>query len=105
LIPISTAWMGDTHLAPLPTSIYGVVLLLAGFAYNLLQRRIIAYEGQKSRLGAAVGANRKGGLSLLLYAIAIPLAYVAPAGSAAIYVAVAAIWLIPDRRIETILER
>jgi uncharacterized membrane protein len=101
LIPFATGWMGETHLAPVPTAVYGAVLLLCAVAYTLLQHAIIADEGKDSRLAAAVGKDAKGKLSRALYAAAIPMAFVRQWISAAIYVAVALIWLVPDRRIES----
>jgi uncharacterized membrane protein len=100
LVPFATGWMGENHFAPLPTAVYGVVLLLAAVAYTILQATIIAYEGPSSKLAAAVGGDTKGRLSLALYAAAIPLAFVQEWISDAIYVFVALMWLVPDRRIE-----
>jgi len=100
LIPFATAWMGENHLAPLPTALYGVVLLLAALAYNLLQATIISVDGPASTLAAAVGRDRKGKLSVAFYAAAIPLAFALHWLSMALYVAVALMWLVPDRRIE-----
>jgi uncharacterized membrane protein len=100
LFPFVTGWMGENHLAPVPTSGYGVVMLAASLAYFLLQSAIIADEGPGSRLARAVGRDVKGKLSPLLYATAIPLAFASPLASSALYVAVALIWLVPDRRIE-----
>jgi uncharacterized membrane protein len=101
LVPFVTGWMGENRFAPLPTAAYGVVLLLAGIAYLILQNTIIAHQGPNSRLAAAVGKDVKGKLSALLYAIAIPMAFVQQMISGAIYVVVALMWLIPDRRIES----
>ena len=100
LVPFVTGWMGENHLAPLPTAAYGVILLLAGIAYLLLQQAILHQEGPASTLAVAVGRDRKGKLSLLLYALAIPLAFVRPWMAATLYVAGAMQWLVPDRRIE-----
>jgi len=100
LVPFTTGWMGENHFAPLPSAAYGAVLLLAAVAYTILQRAIIAEQGSGSRLAAAVGGDRKGKVSLALYAAAIPLAFVREWIADAIYVAVALIWLVPDRRIE-----
>jgi uncharacterized membrane protein len=104
LIPATTAWLGENHLAPLPSAVYGVVLLLAGFAYRILQSTIIAAQGGSSKLATAVGTDLKGKLSLALYTVAIPIAFVQEWISHALYVAVALIWLVPDRRIEAILK-
>jgi uncharacterized membrane protein len=100
LVPFATGWMGDNHFASLPTAIYGVVLLAAGIAYKLLQNQIVALEGEDSKLGLAVGRDTKGVVSPVLYALAIPLAFVARYAALAIYVFVALMWLVPDRRIE-----
>jgi uncharacterized membrane protein len=95
--------MGENHVAPLPTAFYGVDLLCAAIAYTTLQSAILRLEGPASKLRAAVGRDRKGKLSLVLYALAIPLAFVHPSIAIALYVAVALIWLVPDRRIEAVL--
>jgi len=100
LIPFGTAWVGDEHLAPFPTAVYGGILMLAGTAYFILKTAIIRSQGANSRLKAALGSDAKGIASVALYAIAIPLAYVHAWVATAIYVAVALIWLVPDRRIE-----
>jgi TMEM175 potassium channel family protein len=101
LVPFGTAWMGENHLAPLPTAVYGVVLVFAAIAYTILQTAIIRNEGPHSKLAAAVRGDVKGKLSMTLYAAAIPLAFVSTWISAAIYVVVALIWVVPDRRIES----
>jgi uncharacterized membrane protein len=100
MVPFVTGWMGENHFAPLPTAIYGCVLLFAAIAYTILQQTIIAEQGPESRLKAAVGGDLKGKISGLLYALAIPLAFVNRGIADAIYVTVALIWLVPDRRIE-----
>jgi uncharacterized membrane protein len=100
LVPFATGWMGENHFAPLPAAVYGAVLLLAGVAYLILQSTIIARQGPGSKLKAAVGRDVKGKLSAALYLVAIPLAFVHQAISDAIYVLVALMWLVPDRRIE-----
>ena len=105
LVPLVTGWMGENHFAPLPTAVYGVVLLMAGAAYRILVLFIIAQQGEGSRLAALVGADLKGKLSLVLYAAAIPLAFVLQWISDCLYVAVALMWFIPDRRIEASLRR
>jgi uncharacterized membrane protein len=105
LVPFVTGWMGENHFAPLPTAIYGGVLLLAGIAYLILQQLIIRSQGPHSRLAAAVKGDVKGKLSAVLYAVAIPLAFVHQAIADAIYVIVALIWLVPDRRIESTIGR
>jgi len=102
LIPFVTGWMGESHFAAVPTALYGCVLILCALAYTILQQVIIGYQGAGSRLAAAVGRDRKGRASIVLYAAAIPLAFYEQWISGAIYVAVALLWLIPDRRIESI---
>lgn len=104
LIPFCTAWLGENPRAPLPTAVYGAILLFAGIGYLLLERCIIAVQGRESKLAKAVGSDRKGQISAVLYALAIGLAYVNPYFSDALYAAVALMWLIPDRRIEIALE-
>ena len=101
LVPFTTAWMGETDFAALPTAVYGADLLLAAIAYFILQTAIIAEEGPDSRLRAAIGRDLKGKVSPLLYLAAIPLAFVSPWIALAFYVFVALIWLVPDRRIES----
>ncbi len=101
LIPAVTAWIGDTSSAPVPTAVYGVVLMMAGFAYYILSTTILALLGPHSRLAAAVGKDVKGKVSVALYAVAIPLALVNRWIADGIYVLVALMWLVPDRRIES----
>jgi uncharacterized membrane protein len=103
LFPVSTAWMGENHFAAVPTALYGFVLLMAAFAYWLLQTTIIASQGSDSLLARAVGRDFKGKVSPLLYLLAIPAAFLSPWVSQGIYVFVALMWLIPDRRIEHVL--
>jgi uncharacterized membrane protein len=100
LVPFTTGWMGQNHFEPLPTAVYGCVLLATGFSYTILQRAIIKHPQMGAKLAAAVGSDRKGKLSLSAYALAIPSAFISPWIADALYVAVAAMWLIPDRRIE-----
>lgn len=104
LIPFTTGWMGENQFAPLPTAIYGVVLLAAAIAYFILQRLIIALQGAGSKLKAAVGKDIKGKLSPLIYVAAILMAFVNQWVSDGLYVLVALMWLIPDRRIESKLD-
>jgi uncharacterized membrane protein len=104
LFPFSTAWMGENHLAPMPTAAYGVVLLMAAIAYYVLQQTIIANQGPDSLLKSAVGRDWKGKLSPLCYVAAIGLAFVSPWIASAIYTFVAMIWLVPDRRIERVMQ-
>jgi uncharacterized membrane protein len=103
LVPFVTEWMGQNHFAQLPTAAYGVVMLLAAIAYVILQRTIIAIQGPDGRLARAIGNDVKGKISAALYAASIPLAFESRWISQAIYVAVALIWLVPDRRIEKTL--
>ena len=100
LVPFATGWMGENHFAPLPTAIYGLSLLLPGIAWALLQRAIIRRHGAASVLAKALGGDVKGKITPFLYVTAIALAFVSPWISIAIYMLVAVIWLIPDRRIE-----
>jgi uncharacterized membrane protein len=101
LIPFTTGWMGENHFAPLPTSIYGVILLCAALAYTLLQVLIIKHHGSEHFLAEAVGKDWKGKISMGFYVAAIPLAFVSEWIAGAFYLIVAAIWLIPDPRIES----
>ena len=103
LFPFVTGWMGENHFAALPTAFYGVVLLMASIAYWILARIIIAGEGRDSLVARAIGRDTKGMISTLMYAVAIPLAFVAQWIAQLLYVAVALMWLIPDRRIEKVL--
>jgi uncharacterized membrane protein len=103
LMPFAIRWMDETHYAPMPTAAYGVVLALAAIAYTLLSRAIIAYNGPTSKLARAIGSDLKGKMSLMGYVLAIPLAFVRPWIAIALYVVIAVIWFIPDRRIESIL--
>jgi uncharacterized membrane protein len=105
LFPFATAWMGENRFAPVPTAMYGVVMVMAAFAYWVLQNAILKVEGRDSVLAEAVGRDMKGKLSPVLYLVAIPAAFVSPWISGALYVAVALMWLVPDRRIERVLER
>ena len=105
LFPFSTAWIGENHLASVPTAAYGVVLLMAGVAYLILQRMIIVQQGPNSVLAAAIGRDWKGRLSALAYLAAIPLAFVSPWISIGLYTSTAFAWLIPDRRIERVLDK
>ncbi len=104
LIPFVTGWMGENHFAALPTAGYGLVLLLAAIVYTILVRAIIVHEGSHSRLGSAVGRDSKGYISLAIYVTAVFSTLVHPAIAQALYVVVAMIWLVPDRRIEKRLE-
>jgi uncharacterized membrane protein len=100
LFPFATAWMGENHFAAAPTAAYGGVLLMAAIAYWILQRALIALEGDGSLIKRAIGSDWKGKLSPLLYVIGIATTSVAPWLAQSIYIAVAVMWLVPDRRIE-----
>ncbi len=103
LFPFATGWMGENHAASTPTAAYGCVLLMAAVAYWLLQRAIIRQQGPQSLLAVAIGSDWKGKLSPILYAAAIPLAFVSSWIANGLFVLVALIWLIPDRRIERVV--
>ena len=103
LVPFATGWMGEHHTSAAPTAAYGAVLVFAAVAYTLLQNAIVAQHGPGSKLARAIGKNRKGWASLFCYAAAIPLAFVNPWLSDALYILVALVWLVPDRRIEAVL--
>jgi uncharacterized membrane protein len=103
LIPFATAWVGDNPFAPVPTAVYGIAFLMPGCAYYLLVRAMLRIEGPQSTLARAVGRDLKGKGSLVLYAAGVAIAFVEPWGAIALYVAVALMWLIPDRRIERAL--
>ncbi|HEX5706742.1 MAG TPA: TMEM175 family protein [Pyrinomonadaceae bacterium] len=106
LIPFVTGWMGENHFAAWPVALYGVVLLCAAIAYYILARTLIAHHGSDSALARALGRDFKGKLSVVIYVAAISLAFLNPWLSCALYVVVAVMWLIPDRRIEhTLVER
>ncbi|HEX4630107.1 MAG TPA: TMEM175 family protein [Chthoniobacterales bacterium] len=105
LFPFTTAWMGENHLAAIPTAIYGFVLLMAAIAYEILLLAIVAKEGRASLVAVAVGKDWKGKVSLVLYLAAIPLAFVSSWIASALYLLVALLWLIPDPRIEKALKK
>ena len=100
LLPVVTGWMGTNNFSALPTACYGVILLMSGVAYTILCRVLIAAEGGESLLARAVGDDRKGKLSLVVYSLAIPVAFWHRWISQVAYVPVALMWLVPDRRIE-----
>jgi uncharacterized membrane protein len=104
LVPFVTGWMGENEFATLPVALYGAVLLLAGFAFSLLSRALIAIHSKDSVLATAIGRDAKGWTSLGIYALAIPISFLNPWIAFAMYILVAVIWLIPDRRIETKLK-
>jgi uncharacterized membrane protein len=105
LIPFTTGWMGENHFASLPVALYGVVLLCAAIAYFILDRALISLHGKDSALAKAFGRDLKGKISPVIYAVAIPLAFVGSWLAFALFVVVAVIWLVPDRRIEKTLPR
>src|SRR5689334_11593535 len=104
LVPFVTQWMGRNHYEALPTAMYGIDLVLAAVAYTILQQTIVSANGRDSTLARAVGSDRKGKISLAIYVVAIPLAFVNPRLSDLLYVIVALVWFIPDRRIERAIE-
>ncbi|MEP7145722.1 MAG: TMEM175 family protein [bacterium] len=101
LVPFVTAWMGENHFAPNTLALYGVILLMAAVAYIILQHFIIATNGKDSLISNAVGKDLKGKISMVMYLLAIPLSFITPLVTGALYVFVALLWLVPDRRIET----
>ena len=103
LVPFTTAWMGQNHFTAWPVALYGIVLLLAGVAYFILTKRLLALHGSDSALARSIGSDRKGKISIVIYAAAIPLAFVEPWIAGAGYVIVAIMWLVPDPRIERTL--
>ena len=103
LIPLTTSWIGENHFSSTPMAVYGVNLLLCGGAFSLLQRAIIAEQGAGSIVASALGSDFKGKLSLVAYIAAIPLAFVSPWIAGGLYVGVALMWIVPDRRIERVL--
>ena len=103
LIPFVTGWMGENEFAPWPVALYGIILLFAAIAYFILSRTLISLHGQDSVLGTAVGRDFKGKVSVVIYAVAIPLAFVSAWIAGGLYVFVVVMWLIPDRRIEKTL--
>jgi uncharacterized membrane protein len=103
LIPFVTAWMGENHFAAVPVALYGVVQLMAGVAYFILALVLVAHQGADSPLGRAIGKDRKGVTSVVIYSVAVPLSFASSLLALVLYVAVAVMWLIPDRRIERTL--
>ena len=104
LVPFAIRWIDETGFTTLPTAAYGVVLAMSAFGYILLERAIIACNGRSSRLAAAIGHDRKASVSLVLFVIAIPVATLRPWMAIGLYVVVALVWLVPDRRIESLLK-
>jgi uncharacterized membrane protein len=105
LVPFATGWMGTNHYAAVPSALYGVVLLMAAIAFYLLQRAIIATQGKDSELHRAIGRDLKGKLSPLAYLVAITAAFASAAIAESIYVLVALVWLVPDKRFERATSR
>lgn len=103
LVPFTTGWIGENHFAPIPMAVYGIVLLMAAIAYFILQTTIIHAQGENSLLARAVGNDIKGKMSPILYSLAIASTFISQWISGGLFVLVALIWLIPDRRIEIIL--
>jgi uncharacterized membrane protein len=101
LVPFATGWMGQNHFEVIPTAVYGIVLMCAGIAYYILAHLLLAEQGPNSRLAKAFGRDQKGKISVVLYAVGIALSFVNHWVAYAIYVGVALMWLVPDRRIET----
>jgi len=105
LIPFTTAWLGETEFTKWPVVLYGLVLFMCGMAYYLLSRALISLHGKESLLAKAVGKDRKGVLSVVIYLVGIFLAFFNPVISLVLYASVAMIWIIPDRRIERRITR
>ena len=105
LVPFVTGWMGENQFAAWPVALYGAVLLFASIAYYILARALISLHGRESTLAAALGKDFKGKASIVVYLVAIPSAFISPWISCGLYVLVAVVWLIPDRRIEKTLTR
>ena len=103
MVPFATAWMGENHFSAQPVALYGFVLFMCGMAYTILARVLMVYEGKESKLAKAFGSDVKGKRSVVLYAMAIAISFFNSWVSFAIYVAVAAMWFIPDRRVEKVL--
>jgi uncharacterized membrane protein len=103
LIPFVTAWMGENHFAAAPVALYGVILLLAAIAYFILTRTLLTLHGRDSTLATAIGRDFKGQISPVIYLAAIGVSFVSPAIACALYVLVAVMWLVPDKRIEKTL--
>ena len=105
LVPFVIRWIDESGFTPLPTAAYGIVLACAGLSYNILQRQIIAVNGRDSRLAVALGSDRKGKLSIVLYLAGIVLAFARPWIAIVLYVAVALTWFVPDSRIEALVKK
>ena len=105
LVPFMIRWIDESGFTPLPTAAYGIVLACAAVSYNILQRQIIAVNGRDSRLAVALGGDRKGKLSIVMYLAGIVLAFAQPWIAIVLYVAVALIWFVPDSRIESLVKK
>jgi len=105
LVPFATGWMGANNFSTWPVALYGVILLMSAVAFTILSSALVAIHGQESVLATALGNDLKSKVSLVFYAVAIPLAFVNSWLAGALYVVVAAIWLVPDRRIERVITR
>ena len=105
LIPFVTGWMGENHFAETPVALYGGVLFMSAVAYYILSRTLIKHDGRDSTIATALGSDFKGKISLVIYAAAIPLSFVSRWLAVGLYVLVAAMWFVPDRRIESVLDR
>jgi uncharacterized membrane protein len=104
LIPFATAWAGENHFASGPVLLYGVVLCMCSIAYTILAQQLVRHHGPGSRMSRAIGSDRKGRISVIAYLAAIGIAAILPMVSGAIYVGIAILWLIPDRRVEKVLD-
>ena len=103
LVPVTTEWMGETHFATMPVAVYGVVMLMAAIAYYILAHCLISIHGRDSEFAKALGGDAKGIFSAVAYVVAVPAAFVTPLISVGIYMTIAAVWFIPDRRFERTL--
>lgn len=105
LVPFATNWMGENNFAPWPVALYGVIMVMAGIGYYILSRTLLSLHEPDSPLAIALGRDVKGQASIVIYIVAIPLALVNPAIACGLYVLVAAMWLIPDKRLEKVVAR
>ena len=103
LVPFASGWMGENHFTKWPIIIYGIILCMAGVAYYILAQELIKLHGKNSTLGRAIGKDKKGIISVVIYLVAIAGAFFSPLFSLSLYASVAAMWLIPDRRIEKVI--
>jgi uncharacterized membrane protein len=105
LVPFASAWSGENHFAEVPVALYGVILLFSAIAYFILTRVLLASHGQNSEIAQALGNDFKGKISLVLYAAAIPLAFLSPYIALFFYIVVAIIWIVPDKRVERVIQK